>query len=180
MNGIATRIEQVKASRTVNDIHFRLTDDNDIGRNIFFGNHVSCCNSVNSAYAGYSAPMHLLNSYNRGVELVDKFGNSYGNSLCFFAMIDGKLTFVIDSFEANGKLGSNPLVTDELIKFGKQVCKEVGRSDAPLRIRPESTVLRLTAALPVVEEAEEAAVAAVDRQAATASDAFAFDLIFYT
>ena len=136
LNGIATRIEQVKASRTVNDIHFRLTDDNDIGRNIFFGNHVSCCNSVNSAYAGYSAPMHLLNSYNRGVELVDKFGNSYGNSLCFFAMIDGKLTFVIDSFEANGKLGSNPLVTDELIKFGKQVCKEVGRSDAQIMIGP--------------------------------------------
>jgi phosphoribosyl-ATP pyrophosphohydrolase len=32
----------------------------------------------------------------------------------------------------------------------------------------------------VAEEAVEAAVAAVDRQAATASDAFAFDLIFHT
>lgn len=136
LNGIAIRIEQVKASRTVNNIHFRLTDDSDIGRNIFFGNHVSCCNSVDSTYAGYSAPMHLLNAYNRGLELVDQFGNSYGNSLCFFAMIDGKLTFVIDSFEANGKLGSNPLVTDELIKFAKKVCKEVGRSDAQVMIGP--------------------------------------------
>ena len=80
--------------------------------------------------------MHLLNNFNRGIELVDKYGNSYGNSMCFFADVDGKLTFVIDSFEANGKLGSNPIVTDELIKFGKRICKEMGREDAQVMIGP--------------------------------------------
>ena len=80
--------------------------------------------------------MHLLNNFNRGIELVDRYGNSYGNSMCFFADVDGKLAFIIDSFEANGKLGSNPLVTDELIKFAHKVCREMGREDALVLIGP--------------------------------------------
>lgn len=151
INGLQRRIEEIKGAKTINNIHFRLIDDNDIGRNIFFGNHVGCCNSVESTYAGYSAPMHLLNNYNRGVELVDEWGNSYGNSLCFFADIDNKLTFVIDSFEANGKLGSNPLVAENLIKFAKQVCKEMGRPDARIMVGPnynhmDKSLLDLTGA----------------------------------
>jgi len=132
----AARIKEIQGARTVNDISFRLADENDIGRNIFFGNHVSCCNSVDSNYAGFSAPLHLMNTYNRGIELVDRFGNSYGNSRCFFAMIDGKLTFVIDSFEANGKLASNPVVTDNLIKFAKQVCRSMHCPEANVVIGP--------------------------------------------
>ncbi len=136
LNDVANHIKEIRGSKTVHDICFRLSDDSDIGRNIFFGNHVGCCNSVDSSYAGYSAPMHLLNNFNRGLELVDKYGNSYGNSMCFFAEVDGELAFVIDSFEANGKLASNPIVTEELIKFGKQVCKEMGREDAQVLIGP--------------------------------------------
>ena len=136
LNGQKQKLIEIRNSRTVNDIHFRLSDDNNIGRNIFFGNHVGCCNSVESTYAGYSAPMHLLNNYNRGFELVDNFGNSFGNSLCYFADVDGELTFVIDSFEANGKLGSNPIVTDKLIEFAKTVCAEMGRPDAKIMIGP--------------------------------------------
>lgn len=130
------RIKEIHGAKTVNDIYFRLSDDDNIGRNIFFGNHVGCCNSIESSHAGYSAPLHLLNAYNRGVELVDKYGNSYGNSLCFFAIVDGKLTFIIDSFEANGKLASNPIVTENLLKFAKQVCVEMGRPDALIAVGP--------------------------------------------
>ena len=136
INGFRKRIDDIKNARNVNDIHFSLSDDNDIGRNIFLGNHVGCCNSIESSYAGYSAPMHLLNNYNRGIEIVDKYGNSYGNSLCFFADVDDKLTFVIDSFEANGKLGSDPVVTKHLLDFAKQVCKYMGREDAQIMVGP--------------------------------------------
>ena len=129
-------LKEIRGAKTVSNIYFRLSNDDDIGRNIFFGNHVGCCNSVDSTYAGYSAPMHLLNNFNRGIELVDRYGNSYGNSMCFFADVDGKLAFIIDSFEANGKLGSNPLVTDELIKFAHKVCREMGREDAVVLIGP--------------------------------------------
>lgn len=149
IKGFQKRAEEIKNARTVNNIHFRLTDDDNIGRNIFFGNHVGCCNSVESTYAGYSAPMHLLNNYNRGIELVDEWGNSYGNSLCFFADVDDKLTFVIDSFEANGKLGSNPIVAEKLFDFAKQVCAEMGRPDAQIMVGPnynnmDKSLLRCT------------------------------------
>lgn len=136
INDVANHLKEIRGSKTVSDICLRLSDDNNIGRNIFFGNHVGCCNSVDSSFAGYSAPLHLLNNFNRGIELVDKYGNSYGNSMCFFAEVDGKLAFVIDSFEANGKLASNPIVTDELVKFGHRICKEMGREDAMVLIGP--------------------------------------------
>ena len=136
INGFRKKVEDIRNARNIDNIHFRLSDDDNIGRNIFFGNHVSCCNSIESTYAGYSAPMHLLNNYNRGIELVDNYENSYGNSLCHFANIDGKLTFVIDSFEANGKLGSDPIVTKHLLDFSKQVCKAMGREDAQIMIGP--------------------------------------------
>ena len=149
IKGFQKRVNEIKNSKTINNIHFRLTDDNDIGRNIFFGNHVGCCNSVESSFAGYSAPMHLLNNYVRGLELVDEWGNSYGNSLCFFADVDDKLTFVIDSFEGNGKLGSNPVVAEKLFEFAKDVCKRMGREDAQIMVGPnynnmDKSLLKLT------------------------------------
>jgi len=136
ITSIKTKLEELKNARSVEDLRLRLTDENDIGRNIFFGNHVGCCNSVASSYAGYSAPLHLLNAYNRGLEIVDSRGNSYGNSLCFFAKVDGKLTFIIDSFEANGKLGSNPIVTENIIKFAKQICRQMGVPEAQIMLGP--------------------------------------------
>jgi hypothetical protein len=52
-------------------------------------------------------------------------------------MVDGKLTFVIDSFEANGKLASNPLVTENLLKFARRVCVEMGCPDAQIAVGPQ-------------------------------------------
>ena len=136
LNDVQHHLKEIRGSQSVQGLYVRLADSDDIGRNIFLGNHVGCCNSVDSSYAGYSAPMHLLNSYVRGIELVDNYGNSYGNSLSFFALVDGKLTYVIDSFEANGKLGSNPAVTEHIYKFAKQLCEKMGCPDAQVMLSP--------------------------------------------
>lgn len=136
IQGHKKKISDLRNARDVENVYFRLTDDNNIGRNIFFGNHVGCCNSVESTYGGYAAPLHLINSYVRGLEIVDKNEHSYGNSLCFFADVDGHLAFVIDSFEANGKLASNPIVTEKMLKFAKTICKEMGREDAKIMLGP--------------------------------------------
>ena len=117
------------------DLYVRLSDDDDVGRNIFFGNHVHCCTSVQNSN-GFAQPQHLMNTYVRGIEIVDKNGNSYGNSMCYFAKVDGKLTFVIDSFEANGKLGASKDVTDAVISAGKLICAEMGRPDAAVMLGP--------------------------------------------
>ena len=117
------------------DLSVRLWDKDDIGRNIFFGNHVGCCTSIGS-FNSFAAPQHLQNSFVNGIELVDKAGNSYGNSMCYFAKVDGKLTFIIDSFEANGSLASAPEITDAIIEYAKQVCAEVGQPDANIMFGP--------------------------------------------
>lgn len=117
------------------DLVVRLSDDDDIGRNLFLGNHVGCCTAVGSINA-FAAPQHLMNTFVRAIEIVDKNGNSYGNSMCYFAKIDGKLSFVIDSFDANGKLGRNQVVTDSIIQYAKQVTKEMGKPNIPIVFGP--------------------------------------------
>lgn len=110
------------------DLQVRLSDDDDVGRNLFLGNHVGCCTSIGGSNA-FAAPQHLMNTFVRAMEIVDKRGNSYGNSMCYFAKVDDKLSFIIDSFEANGKLGSAKEVTDAIIAYSKQVTKEMAKSD---------------------------------------------------
>lgn len=117
------------------DLSLRLSDDDNISRNLFIGNHVGCCTAVDGTN-GHAAPQHLMNSFIRAMEIVDKGGNSYGNSMCYFAKVDGKLSFIIDSFEASGKLGGNKVVTDKIIEFAKQVTKEMGQSDLPIYLGP--------------------------------------------
>ena len=78
----------------------------------------------------------LMNTYVRGIEIVDKNGTSYGNSMCYFAKVDGKLTFIVDSFEANGKLGASKDVTNAVIDAGKLICAEMGRPDIPVMFGP--------------------------------------------
>jgi hypothetical protein len=126
-------VEQLKD--TTEELNVRLWDKDDIGINIFFGNHVGCCTSVGS-YNSFAAPQHLMNTFVNGIEIVDKTGNSMGNSMCYFAKVDDKLTFVIDSFEANGKLGAAPEVTNAIIEYAKKVCAEMGQPDANIMFGP--------------------------------------------
>ncbi|MDR1167371.1 MAG: GNAT family N-acetyltransferase [Heliobacteriaceae bacterium] len=120
----------------------RLSNDDNVGRNIFLGNHVGCCTSVGGSNS-FAAPQHLMNSFVRAVEIVDKGGNSLGNSMCYFAKVDGKLTFIIDSFEANGKLGAAPEVTNAIINYAKQVCAEMGQPNANVMFGPNYNKINL-------------------------------------
>ena len=126
-------VEQLKD--TTEELYVRLWDNDDVGRNIFFGNHVGCCTSVGK-FNSFAAPQHLMNAFVNGIEIVDKAGISMGNSMCYFAKVDGKLTFVIDSFEANGKLGAAPEVTNAIIEYAKKVCAEMGQPDANIMFGP--------------------------------------------
>ncbi|MDR1169000.1 MAG: hypothetical protein LBK53_08975 [Heliobacteriaceae bacterium] len=113
----------------------RLSDDDNVGRNIFLGNHVGCCTSLGKGNE-YAACQHLMNSFVRGIEIVDKNGTSFGNSMCYFAKVDGKLTFIIDSFEANGKFNSAPEIANAVIDYAKQTCKKMGQPDANIMFGP--------------------------------------------
>ena len=134
-------IEQLK--NTTEKLSVRLWNKDDVGRNLFFGNHVGCCTSIGNSNA-FAAPQHLINSFVNGIEIIDKGGNSMGNSMCYFAKVDGKLTFVIDSFEANGKLAASKDLTEAIVKYSKQVCKEMGREDAKIMFGPNYNKINLS------------------------------------
>ena len=132
-----------KLKNTKEELSVRLWNRNDIERNLFFGNHVGCCTSIGSCNS-FAAVQHLMNTFVNGIEIVDKTGNSMGNSMCYFANIDGKLTFVIDSFEANGKLGASEEVTDAIVEYAKQLCKQMGREDAKIMFGPNYNKIDLS------------------------------------
>jgi hypothetical protein len=85
-----------------------------------------------------------MNAFVNGIEIVDKYGNSMGNSMCYFAKVDGQLTFIIDSFEANGKLGAAPEVTDAIIAYAKKVCAEMGQPNANIMFGPNYNKIDFT------------------------------------
>ena len=53
-------------------------------------------------------------------------------------------TFVIDSFEANGKLGAAHEVTDAVIEYAQIVCKEMGVPDANIMFGPNYNKINFT------------------------------------
>lgn len=125
------------------DLNIRLTNDDNINRNLFLGNHVGCCTSVEGVN-GFAAPQHLMNSFVRAIEIVDNEGDSYGNSMCYFAKVDNKLSFIIDSFEANGKLGGNQIITDAIISYAKTITKEMGKPDIPVFFGPNYNKINMS------------------------------------
>lgn len=124
-----------KIKKQTYNLKVRLWDKNDIGRNLGFGNHVGCCTSIGK-FNQYVAPQHLTNSFINGMEIVDDAGNSYGNSMCYFAMVDGRLHFIIDSFEVDGNLSASEEVTDAIIDYAKEICARMGRPDAKVIFGP--------------------------------------------
>lgn len=136
-------IKSIKDVKDMKEEFFvRLSDVDDVGRNLFFGNHVGCCTSIGASNS-FAAPQHLMNSFVRGIEIVDDAGNSFGNSMCYFANIDGKVHFVIDSFEANGKLGADKGVTKAITDYAKLVVKEMGQPDTPVVLGPNYNKISL-------------------------------------
>lgn len=117
------------------DLQIRLSNDNDVGRNLFLGNHVSCCTAIGHSRSPV-AVQHLLNSYIRAIEIIDKTGKSYGNSMCYLAKVDGKLSFIVDSFEVDGKLAGNQDITNAIIEYAKQVTEEIEQPDIPIYFGP--------------------------------------------
>ncbi len=124
-----------KIKKQTYNLKVRLWDKNDISRNLGFGNHVGCCTSIGK-FNQYVAPQHLTNSFINGMEIVDDAGNSYGNSMCYFAMVDDQLHLVIDSFEVDGNLSASEEVTNAIILYAKEVCARMGRPDAKVIFGP--------------------------------------------
>lgn len=126
----------IPLQKTIKNIHHcdgkekiytaRFADPNDIGRNLFLGNHVGCCHSVSGGYEEFAA-INLINPSVRIMEIVDKNDNSYGNSICYIVKLDDDTpALIIDSFEAKAPLCYSKEVPNIIEKLGKQMLKNMG------------------------------------------------------
>ena len=69
------------------------------------------------------------------IEVMD--GNEFvGNTMCYFAEVDGKLALVLDNIEMNTKYQNNNEIRDVFMEYAQQLCEEVGKPDLPIYAGP--------------------------------------------
>lgn len=112
------------------------TDMNDISHSLFLGNHAGCCTAVGSSIGNdYAAPRYIMDKCISAIEVMD--GKEFvGNTMCYFAEVDGKLALVLDNIEMSAKYQNNDQIRDVFMDYAKQLCEEVGKPDLPIYAGP--------------------------------------------
>ena len=112
------------------------TDMNNIAHSLFLGNHAGCCTAVGSSIGNdYAAPRYIMDKCISAIEVMD--GNEFvGNTMCYFAEVDGKLALVLDNIEMNTKYQNNNEIRDVFMEYAQQLCEEVGKPDLPIYAGP--------------------------------------------
>lgn len=137
---VKLRYADVKnALKTRNNKHVemevRKSDMNDISHSLFLGNHSSCCTAVGSNSNDWSAPNYIKNKLISSIEVVDG-SKSVGNTMCFFAEVDGETSLVLDNIELNSQYQFNDKIRDAIVEYAKKLTEEVGQPDMPIYAGP--------------------------------------------
>ena len=119
----------------VSNLEIRQTDMNDINHALFLGNHGSCCTAVGTGCNQFSAPTYIKNKLVSAIEVVD--GNNFvGNTMCYFANVDGQPALILDNIELKGQYQFNDKIRDAMFDYAKQLCTEIGQPNLPIYAGP--------------------------------------------
>ncbi len=117
------------------EIEVHQTDMNNLSHSLFLGNHGACCTAVGTGCNQYAAPRYCMDKCISAIEVMD--GKEFvGNTMCYFAFVDGELSFVMDNIELNGKYQFNDSIRDTFMEYAKQLCSEMGLPDIPIYAGP--------------------------------------------
>ena len=127
--------KNLKSDR-ISDIHVRKADMNDIGYSLFLGNYASCCTAIGSSIGNdFAAPRYIMDKFISAIEVLDD-KTPVGNTMCYFANVDGKLALVLDNIELQTKYQNNDGIRDAIIQAAENICKSVGKPDLPIYAGP--------------------------------------------
>ena len=127
--------KNLKSDR-ISDIHVRKADMNDIGYSLFLGNYASCCTAIGSSIGNdFAAPRYIMDKFISAIEVLDD-KTPVGNTMCYFANVDGKLALVLDNIELQTKYQNNDGIRDAIIKAAENICKSVGKPELPIYAGP--------------------------------------------
>lgn len=109
-------------------------DMNDIIHSLFLGNDACCCTAVDGCN-GWSAPNYIMNKLVSCIEIISN-GISVGNTMCYFAEVDGKISLILDNIEIKPQYQFNEKLKDGIIEYAKKLTAEVGKPDMPIYAGP--------------------------------------------
>ncbi|MBE7703125.1 MAG: hypothetical protein E7Z89_03640 [Cyanobacteria bacterium SIG28] len=129
-------IKNVKNTKNSNEmiITIQKADMNNIQHALNLGGDSGCCTAIDSCNA-WTAPNYILNKLISAIEIKDG-ENFVGNTMCYFARIDGELSLVLDNIETKAKYQYNDQIRDGIIEYAKKLTKEVGKPNIPIYAGP--------------------------------------------
>lgn len=133
-------ILDIKSDKDIN-IVVQKADMNDIKHALFLGNDAGCCTAVDASN-GYSAVTYIMNKFISAIELKD--GERFiGNTMCYFANVDGEPALVLDNIEMKSRYQYNDKIRDVIFNYADKLCAEIGKPDLPIYLGPNRHKINL-------------------------------------
>lgn len=131
-------IEQLSVNESIKECNWtiKMWDRNPI-KDLFQGNYSTCCIGLGECNEEFML-QYLLNTTFNMIEITDnKTGETVGNALCYFAIVNSKPAFIIDNIEIKNseKLSDNESINlrKAITQYAKNISKDVvGNSDAQI------------------------------------------------
>lgn len=113
--------------RNFKELIIQKVDMDDIVKSLFLGDDAGCCTASDGCNS-WSAAAYILNKCMQAIEFNCR-GNSYGNTMCFLAKVNGKLALILDNIEVKSEFQYSNELRDAIIDFSKKLCTEIGKPD---------------------------------------------------
>lgn len=139
-------VEAENAQNLKNDEEVTLevhkTDMNSISHSLYLGNHSQCCTAVGTGCNQWTAPLYIKNKMISGIEIMD--GTEFvGNTMCWFALVDGKPSLVLDNIELSNKYQYNDKIKDAIFEYSQKILDETGCPNFNIYAGPKSHKLNM-------------------------------------
>lgn len=116
-------------------MNVRKVDMNNVEYALFLGNHANCCTAVGSGFNQWTAPNYVMCKMISAIEVFDG-KEPIGNTMCYLAEIDGKLSLILDNIELQAKYQYNDEIRDSIFDYAKKITEEIAKPDMPIYAGP--------------------------------------------
>ena len=123
-------IELINKNGEKNGIKIRKVDMNDIPKVISLGQDADCCTKIGGR-KDYASISYLKNKFISAIEVLD-CDVAVGNTMCYFAEVDGELSFILDNIAFKPRYRYNQNLTKGIYDYARKLCEEVGKPDIPI------------------------------------------------
>ena len=115
------------------DVVVRKVDMNNITKALFLGNEAGCCTAIGTGILHAKAVSYLKNKFVGAIEVLDN-EKPIGNTMCYFAEVEGDLALILDNIHVKKEYKNNDVIRDGIIKYAQNICAEVGKPNIPVYV----------------------------------------------